>query len=143
MRAETKPPSLLTWNYDLSNLNLGIGLFDLNKATSSKIGSEIKDYIVQTTWPAVQIGIDNAMGSSIKKLFLAASGLVLVVAGGQIVKEALYGPTKPPDADQKEDTKDGQLSRQKLLCAIGACMMVTGIGTILFCDRIAQLFTPL
>ncbi len=143
--------------------NLSIGLFALNKATSNEMSADAKNYLTNTAWPAVKqgsrelvaeisteivkqaeknippvkTGIDNSMDQSIKKLFLAAAGLVLVIAGGQMVREALAVSSK------KNHKKHNRSSRRTLLCTIGTGLVVTGIGAILFCDRITQFFTPL
>lgn len=150
MYAQTAPNLFsINLNYDslfsLGGFNLQIS--DLNKMENNQITEDIKKYLKEKTWPAIKTGTRELAGElspTIKKLFLAAAGLTIVLAGGQIVREALTTSSdysKAKNRDKNGHKKRTHLSRRIVLCVIGTGLLVAGIGTILFSDSIAEFFT--
>jgi hypothetical protein len=147
MYAQTYPNVLtINFNYDslfsLGGFNLKVS--DMSKMSNNQFTKNMKNYIKEKAWPTLKRGTRELAGElspTIKKLFLAAAGLTLVLIGGKIVKEALSTPDEKPDDKTSKHKTFANLSRRTLLCTIGASMVATGIGTILFSDRIAEFFT--
>lgn len=122
-------------------------LFSLNKMAAKTMASEathtVEDYLSKTAWPAVKKGSRELVAemssemikqtqNTIEKIFFAGSGIALVAAGGQIIRKTIVDP----------QWITGPKKNRRILLAIGAGMILGGIGAILFCDRLANQLTP-
>lgn len=122
------------FNYD--NL-FSFGLVDLNKTSANNLTNGIQSYFTNKMWPTLKKGANAAIGGSIKRLFLAAAGLALVIAGGQLIKNTLTEPANTQDKPKKKISIRTHNSRRVLLYTVGTSMVIIGIGSILLCDTIA------
>lgn len=149
MMADNTPSGLTLFNSDIS-FSPNIGLLPIKQDESIEFASRIKDYIKDITWPTIKNEsqtwirdvtseiveqgkrqsthikniIDDIISTSIKKLFIATAGLMLIAIGGQIIKKTLSSSTKknPP-------------SKRIVHCTVGTGLIALGATAIVWCDR--------
>lgn len=98
----------------------------------------MENYVSNHAWPAIRSGsrdlVAEVAGEVIRQgkiLLIAAAGLSLSIAGGQIIRHAFTTNRKRSESDSN---LENEKTRKKRLVIIGTSMVVAGLAAILFCN---------